>query len=103
MLRQLEKIEEEKEELNKIAQSQANKKLKYLALSLISVGIVLLLIMIVFYEKLSRESILIMRGFVGVLAIFFVIIVTIYLYRIHTEFQKQRYKTKKENRNYEKL
>lgn len=92
MFCQLEKINKEKEELSKIAQLPANRKLKYLALFLISIGIALLIIMIIWYNELSREAFLVMRGCAGLFAIFFAIIVTIYLFRINLAYHKQRYK-----------
>ena len=91
---QFEKTCLEKEDRNKIAQLPANRKLKYLALAIISVSIVLLLVMLIWFESLSREAFLIMRGCAGLFAILFAIIVTIYLYRINKTFNKQRYKYK---------
>ena len=94
MFRQLEKINKEKVELNKIAQLPANRKLKYLAFFFIFIGITLLLIMIIWYEDLSCESLLTMRGCAGLSALFFVIIVTIYLFRINSAHHEQRYKNR---------
>ena len=79
MFRQLDKINKEKEELDKIAQLPTNKKLKNLAFLFVFVGITLLLIMIIWYDDLSQETLLTMRGCTGLSAIFFVIIVTISL------------------------
>ena len=93
MFRPLEKTNKEKEELNKIAQLPTNRKLKYLALFFISIGIILFLIMIIWFDDLSRDAILTMRGCAGLSAIFFAIIVTIYLFRINSAHHKQRYKT----------
>ena len=101
-MRQLVNINKEKEELNKIAQLPANRKLKYLALFLISIGIALFIIMIIWFDELSRETFLLMRGFAGLFAIFFAIIVTIYLYRINTTYHKQKYKTNKDKTPYDK-
>ena len=94
MFRRLEKINQEKEELDKIAQLPANRKLKYLAFFFIFIGITLLLIMIIWYENLSLEALLTMRGCAGLSAIFFVIIVTIYLFRINSAHHEQRYKNR---------
>ena len=98
MLHQLGKTNKEKEELYKIAQLPANRKLKYLALFFISIGIALLLIMIIWLDDLSRGTILFMRGCAGLFAIFFAIVVTIYLYRINILFHKQRYNSNQGNR-----
>ena len=70
MFHRLEKINQEKEELDKIAQLPANRKLKYLAFFFIFVGVILLLIMIIRYENLSLEALLTMRGCAGLSAIF---------------------------------
>lgn len=102
MFRQIDKINKEKEELNKIAQLPANRKLKYLALFLISIGIALFLIMIIWYDDFSREALLVMRGSAGLFAIFFTIIITIYLYRINSAHHKQRFRTNKAHRDNEK-
>ena len=102
MFRQLDKINKEKEELDKIAQLPDNRKLKYLALFLISIGIALFLIMIIWYDDFSREALLTMRGCAGLSAIFFAVIVTIYLFRINSIYHKQRYKRIKENKKHEK-
>ena len=102
MFRRLEKINQEKEELDKIARLPANRKLKYWALFFASVGIALFIIMIIFFESLSREAIFLMRGFAGLFAIFFVVIDAIYLYRINSAYQKQRFEYTKENGKYGK-
>ena len=99
MFRKLERIHKEKEELNKIAQLPANRKLKYLALFLISIGIALLIIMIIWYDELSREALLVMRGCAGLFAIFFAIIVAIYLFRINSAQHKLRYKNNQRKQN----
>ena len=91
MFRQLERIHKEKEELNKIAQLPANRKLKYLALFFISIGIALLIIMIIWFDDFSREAFLAMRGCAGLFAILFAIIVAIYIFRINSAYHKQRY------------
>lgn len=98
MLPPLGNIDNRKAEWNKIAQLPKNRKLKYLAYFFISVGIALLIIMIIWYDNLSREALLFMRGCAGLFAIFFAIVVTIYLYRINTAFHNQRYKARKNNR-----
>ena len=102
MLRPIENIYKEKEKRDKIARLPANRKLKYWALSFASVGIALFIIMIIFFESLSTEAIFLMRGFAGLFAIFFVVIVAIYLYRINSAYQKQRFENTKENGKYEK-
>ena len=94
--------DKEKAEWYKIINLPSNRKLKYLALSFISVSIILLIILLIWFETLSREAFLIMRGCSGLFAIFFAVIVTIYLYRINTAFHKYRYRTYKEHRDYKK-
>ena len=94
--------DKEKAEWYKIINLPSNRKLKYLALSFISVSIILLIILLIWFETLSREAFLIMRGCSGLFAIFFAIIVTIYLYRINTAFHNQKYRIYHENRDNEK-
>lgn len=98
----LEKIYREKEEVNKIAQLPAYRKLKYLALFFGIVCFALFIIMLIWFETLSWNAILIMRGSAGLFAIFFVITIAIYLFRINTAYNKQRFNKNKDNRPYEK-
>ena len=94
MFHPLEKTNKEKEELNKIAQLPTNRKLKYLALFFISIGIILFLIMIIWFDDLSRDAIFTMRGCAGICAIIFLIIVGIYIHKINTIYHEQRFRNK---------
>ena len=102
MFRPIYSNDKEKEEWHKIINSPINRKLKYTALSFISVSIVLLIIILLWFETLSQKTYLIMRGCSGLFAIIFAIIVTIYLYRINTAFHNQKYRIYHENRDNEK-
>ena len=102
MFRPIYANDKEKAEWYKIINLPSNRKLKYLALFFISVSIVLLIIMLLWFETLSQETYLIMRGCSGLFAIFFAIIVTIYLYRINTAFHNQKYRIYQGNKDNEK-
>ena len=102
MIRSIEKINKEKEAKRKIAQLPNNRKLKYLALFFISIGIVLFIIMLIWYDSLSRESLLVMRGCAGLFAILFVIVISFYLYRINIAYYKQMYRPNKKAGEYGK-
>lgn len=90
MFRSLEKRYEEKAEVNKIAQSPANRKLKYAALLFGVSGIILLIIMILGLETFSLTAFLVLRGCVGLFAILFVVFVAIYWYRVYYSYFKQK-------------
>lgn len=90
MFRSLEKTYEEKAELNKIAQSRANRKLKYVALAFAIIGIALLIIMISGLDTFSLTALMVLRGCVGLCAILFMIFVAVYLYRVYYTYFKQK-------------
>lgn len=90
MFRSLEKIFEEKAELNKIAQYPTNRNLKYVAIVFGIIAIVLLLIMIFGLDSFSLTVFLALRGCVGLFAILFLIFVGCYLYRVYYSFYKQK-------------
>ena len=97
MFRSIEDIYKEKEEKEKIAQLPSIRKLKYLALFFISIGIALILTNLIWLETFSLTVILVLRGCTGICAIIFLIIVAIYMHKIHTIYNEQRYKNKKDN------
>ena len=73
----------DKAEFDKTGRMPANRKYKYIALAWIFVGIALMLVTIIGIESFSFKTILILRGCAGVCAIFFIIFVAIYLYRVY--------------------
>lgn len=93
MFRSLEKIYEEKEKLNKIAQLPTNKKFKYLSIAFGISALVLLIIMILGLEIFSLTVFWVLRGCVGICAILFLIFVGYYLYRVYFTYYKQKSKS----------
>ena len=96
MFRSIEDIYKEKEEKEKIAQLPSIRKWKYLAMAAIAVTISLLLINLIWIATLSRTALLAIRGSAGVFAIIFLIIVGIYMHKINTIYNEQRFKNNKE-------
>ena len=73
----------DKAEFDRIGQMPSNRKYKNLALAFAIAGITLMLIAIVGIDSFSLNAILILRGWAGVCAVFFIIFVAIYLYRVY--------------------
>ena len=96
MFRSIEDIYKEKEEKEKIAQLPSIRKLKYLALFFISIGIALILTNLILLGTISLTVILVLRGCAGICAIIFVIIVGIYMHKINTTYNKQQFRNKKD-------
>ena len=94
MFRSLEDIYKEKQDKERIAQQPSIKKLKYLALFFISIGIALILTNIIWLETFSTTVILVLRGCAGICAIIFLIIVGIYMHKINTIYHEQRFRNK---------
>lgn len=67
-----------------------NRRLKYVAISIISVAIAIFVALIIWYDAISPKLYLFMRGCAGLCAIVFVILVTIIVYRVNHEFINQR-------------
>lgn len=75
-----------RDDLNKLYNKPANRKIKYCALVAISITIALMLAMLIWREQLSYRNILLMRGFAGLLAIIFVVLCGILVYRVNREY-----------------
>ena len=82
----------DKAEFDKIGRMPANRKYKYIALAWIFVGIALILVTIIGIESFSFKTILILRGCAGVCAVFFIIFVAIYLFRVFKTLFNQKAK-----------
>lgn len=89
--RYFERRNEERAERERIAQTPANRRLKNSAIGIMAVGICLLLSMIIWFDDIPLRTQFFMRGCVGVIAIAFVILVAVYLYRINSQFFKDRH------------
>lgn len=76
----------DREELKKIYNKPANLRLKHIVLCVIGVAITLLISMIFLMDNVSWQLWYFMRGCAGVLAIIFVIIVTVLVYRVNRAY-----------------
>ena len=76
----------DREELKKLYNKPANLRLKHIALCVIGVAIAILISMIFLVDKVSWQLLAVMRGCVGVLAIVFVIIVSVLVYRVNRDY-----------------
>lgn len=74
------------EEFEKYYRLPANRRLKYIALGVISVVVVLQAVMIIWMNDISVRQMLIMRGCVGAGALVFVIVCAILLYRVYNAY-----------------
>lgn len=80
-----------KEEVAKISKEPKNVRLKYIAIGMLSIGIILEFIILIWMDVLSDRAILWLQGFTGVFAIIFVILTSILLFRINNKYNKQKY------------
>lgn len=76
----------DREELKKFYNTPANLRLKHIAICVIGVAIAILISMIFLVDKVSWQLWYFMRGCAGVLAIIFVIIVTVLVYRVNRAY-----------------
>lgn len=75
-----------KDELNKLFNKPANRKLKYCAIASISITTALMLAMLIWIEQLSSRQLLLMKGFAGLFAIIFAILYGVLVYRVYREY-----------------
>lgn len=80
-----------RDELKRIYNKPANRKLKYCAIAAISIAAILLLVCLIWMDCLSVTSILLLRGFTGLFAIIFVVLYSVLLYRVNREYIKGKY------------
>ena len=76
----------DRDELKKLYNKPANLRLKRIALCVIGIAIAILISMIFLVDKVSWQLLAVMRGCVGVLAIVFVIIVSVLVYRVNRDY-----------------
>lgn len=90
MRRLMDKKQQQRDELNKLYNTRANLRLKYIAIGIMAVGIAIMLAIIIWMDQISREMMLLMRGCVGICAIVFVILCGIPVYRVNSAYWQQR-------------
>lgn len=73
-------------ELRKLYNTPANLRLKRIALCVIGVAITMMISMIFLVDKVSWQLLYFMRGCAGVLAIVFVVVVAILVYRVNRAY-----------------
>lgn len=99
MFRNIENKEQQRRELKKLYNTPENLRLKYIALGVISVGIILMLVMIFRIDYISRQAMLFMQGFAGLCAIAFVVLVGILVYRVNNSYIQQQSNPKGDRRH----
>ncbi len=85
----------DREELKKLYNAPVNLRLKHIALCVIGMAIAILISMIFLVDKASWQLLAVMRGCAGVLAIIFVIIVTVLVYRVNNAYITKGRRNKK--------
>ncbi len=88
----MDKYLRERDELRHLYNSHNNRRLKYCAITIIALVIILLLSMIIWIDEIPTNLLLIMRGCAGVGAILFVMIVGILSYRVNKHHISKRNK-----------
>ena len=88
----MDKYLRECEELRDLYNAPENKRLKYCAITIIAIVIILLLSMTIWVNKISTNVLLIMRGCAGLGATIFVVIVGILSYRVNKQHINNRKK-----------
>ena len=83
---------QEREELKNLYNSPENRRLKYCAITIITIVIILLLSMTIWVNKISSNVLLIMRGCAGLGAVLFVVIVGFLSYRVNKQHISHRKK-----------
>lgn len=76
-------------ELTQLYKTPANRRLKYIAMGVISIAIMLMIVMIIFLDRFSLRAMLWMRGTVGVATIIFVILYAVLVYRVYREYYRR--------------
>ena len=80
----------DREELRKLYNTTANLRLKRIALCIIGVAIAIMISMIFLVDKVSWQLLYFMRGCAGILAIVFVIIVAVPVYRVNCAYIQKK-------------
>lgn len=72
-----------RDELKKLYNKPANRKLKYCAILAISIVIALMVAILIWMDNLSYRNLLLMKGFAGLFAIVFAVLYGVLLYRVN--------------------
>ena len=75
-----------KEETDRLYRTRVNRRLKYIAMTVIVIAILLLFATIFLHDSISWTTMMFMRGCAGVCAIVFVILVGILVYRVNSAY-----------------
>lgn len=75
-----------RDELKKLYNKPANRKLKYCAILAISIVIALMVAILIWMDNLSYRNLLLMKGFAGLFAIIFAVLYGVLVYRVNREF-----------------
>lgn len=75
-----------RDELNKLYNKPANRKIKYCAAVAISITLALMLVILICMEHLSYRNLLLMKGFAGLFAIIFAVLYGVLVYRVNREY-----------------
>lgn len=74
--------------------TKPNKRLKYAAIGVITIAIILLAISALCIDSISYNMLMILRGCAGLFTLFFVILVAILLYRVNVAYFADKNKPK---------
>lgn len=84
------KLFEERERINRLYDAPEHRRIKYSAIAVISIVIILLLSLTIWIDKIPPKTIMIMRGCAGLGAIIFVILVGVLTYRVYRQHLDNR-------------
>lgn len=77
-------------ELDKYYREKTNLRLKYAAVTSITIAIILMAIMAICLDSISARMLLVMRGCAGLFAIIFVVLVAILVYRVNASYLRDK-------------
>ncbi len=90
MGRYLDNKRDMEEAIKKYSQLPANRRLKIAAIGFGILAVTLLLVMLIWFDQLSWHAMHVIRGCVGLCAIIFALLATIFLYRVYSAYWRER-------------
>ena len=99
MKRYFERKQQLEEEQSKYLNTPVNLRLKYAAYGMVSIGLLLLVIMCVWFDHLSWKVWYFMRGCVGVCITIFLILIGILYYRVNSANLRNKWDLKQRDNN----